>query len=153
MTLLYIYFTVAEYLTYSYTPPAGEAYVVQTVLVGEFSPIFWPAMTALIIGFLMLLFNQTIFHHQFTLWITVAGATLINTVLFTTRYLIVIPSLLRPLLPFPSGVYTPTLYEWGAFLGVIGFVIGAYLVFLKIFPAIELPLPGEMEGKGAAYGR
>ena len=149
MTVLYIYFTAAEYLTYSYTPPAGEAYVVQTVLVGEFSHIFWPAMAALIIGFLMLLLNQTIFHRQFTLWITVAGATLINVVLFATRYLIVIPSLLRPLLPFPSGAYTPTLYEWGAFLGVVGFVIGAYIVFLKIFPAIELPLPGEVEGKGS----
>ncbi len=145
MTLLYIYFTLAEYVTYVYTPPAGEAFVIQTVLVGEFSTIFWPAMAALIIGFLLLLLNQTIFHHQFTLWITVAGATLINIVLFATRYLIVIPSLLRPLLPFPSGVYSPTFYEWGAFLGAIGFVIGAYLVFMKVFPAIELPLPVEVD--------
>ena len=149
MTLLYIYFTLAEYVTYSYTPPSGEALVIQTVLIGEFSTIFWPAMAGLLSGFLLLLLNQTIFHRQFTLWITVAGAVLINIVLFVTRYLIVIPSLLRPLLPFPSGVYTPTLYEWGAFLGVIGFVIGAYLVFFKIFPAIELPLPGEAEGKGS----
>lgn len=147
MTLIYIYFSVSEYITYAYTPLAGEAYVIQTVLVGEFSIIFWPAMAALILGFFILFLNQTVFSGQFNIWITVAGATLINIVLFVTRYLIVIPSQLRPLLPFPSGAYTPTLYEWGAFLGVAGFVFGAYIVFLKIFPVIEFPLPDEVEAK------
>jgi molybdopterin-containing oxidoreductase family membrane subunit len=147
MTLLYIYFSLAEYLTYIYSPPAGEAQVARSLFRGEFAMVFWPAISALFVGYLMLFFNQTIFNRQFTLWVTVAGAVVINVVLFATRYLIVVPSLMLPLLPFPTGTYTPTLYEWGALIGVIGFVIGAYIVFLKLFPAVELPLPEEQEEK------
>ncbi len=145
MTLLYIYFSLSEYLTYIYSPPAGEASVARSLFLGEFSMIFWPAISALFIGYFMLFFNQTIFNRQFTLWVTVAGAVVINIVLFATRYLIVVPSLMRPLLPFPTGTYTPTLYEWGALIGVIGFVIGAYALFMKFFPAVEFPLPDELE--------
>jgi Ni/Fe-hydrogenase subunit HybB-like protein len=147
MTLLYIYFSLVEYITYIYSPPAGEAIVARSLLLGEFSRIFWPAMVGLLIGYLMLFFNQTIFHHQFTLWVTVAGAILINIVLFTTRYLIVVPSLLRPLLPFPTGTYTPTLYEWAALMGVSAFAIGAYIAFMKFFPIVELPRSDELEAE------
>ena len=145
MTLLYIYFSMAEYLTYLYSPLAGEANVARSLFLGDFSIIFWPTMAALVIGYLILFFNQTVFHRQFTLWATVAGAVLIDIVLFATRYLIVVPSLTRPLLPFPTGTYTPTLYEWAAVIGAFGFAIGAYAVFMKIFPIVELPLPDELE--------
>ncbi len=147
MTLLYIYFSLAEYLTYLYSPLAGEANVARSLFLGDFSIIFWPAMVALVIGYLILFFNQTVFRHQFTLWVTVAGAILIDIVLFATRYLIVVPSLTRPLLPFPTGTYTPTLYEWAAVIGVLGFAIGAYALFMKVFPIVELPLPDELEAK------
>ncbi len=147
MTLLYIYFSMAEYLTYVYSPLAGEASVARSLFFGEFSIIFWPTMAILVIGYLILFFNQTVFRHQFTLWVTVAGAVLIDIVLFSTRYLIVVPSLMRPALPFPTGTYTPTLYEWAAVIGVLGFAIGAYALFMKVFPIIELPLPDELEAK------
>ena len=102
-------------------------------------------MVVLVIGYLILFFNQTVFRHQFTLWVTVTGAVLIDIVLFATRYLIVVPSLVRPLLPFPTGTYTPTLYEWAAVIGVFGFAIGAYVAFMKFFRLVELPHPDEVE--------
>ena len=145
MTLLYIYFSLAEYLTYIYSPLSGEATVARSLFLGDFSRIFWPTMAALLIGYLMLFFNQTVFRHQFTLWVTVVGAILINGVLFATRYLIVVPSLMRPALPFPTGTYAPTLYEWAALIGVFGFALGAYAVFMKLFPIIELPHSSELE--------
>ncbi len=145
MTLLYIYFSIAEYLTYIYTPLAGEASVAHSLFSGEFSTIFWPTMVLLAIGYLMLFFNQTIFRRQFSLWVTVTGAILIDIVLFATRYLIVVPSLMHPLLPFPTGAYTPTLHEWAAVIGVFGFAIGAYVAFMKFFPLVELPHPEEAE--------
>lgn len=147
MTIIYIYFSIAEYITYLYSPPAGEAAVARSLFSGEFSGIFWLAMTLLGIGYLTLLFNQTVFHNQFRLWITVVGATIINIALFMTRYLIVVPSLLHPLLPFPTGQYTPTLYEWAAIIGVFAFAIGGYAVFMKIFPLIEFPHAEELETK------
>lgn len=138
MTLLYIYFSVAEYITFFYSPPAAEAAVARSLFLGGFSWIFWMAMAGLASGYLMLFFNQTIFRHQFRLWVTVLGAVLIDLVLFTTRYLIVIPSLLNPLLPYPEAKYIPTLYEWAALIGVFAFAIGAYALFIKFFPIIEL---------------
>ena len=147
MTLLYIYFSIAEYITYIYSSSAGEGAVARSLFTGEFSRIFWPAMAALVIGYLLLFFNQTVFHRQFRLWVTVAGALLIDVVLFATRYLIVVPSLMRPSLPFPTGTYTPTLYEWAALIGVFGFAIGAYALFMKVFPIIEIPHSEELEAR------
>ena len=139
MTLLYIYFSVAEYITFIYSPLSGESVVATSLFKGTFKVIFWPAMVTLVTGFLLLFFNQTVFHKQFRLRVTVIGAILINITLFVTRYLIVVPSLMRPLLPFPTGTYTPTLYEYAVVIGVIGFAIGAYALFMKVFPIVELP--------------
>ncbi len=147
MTLLYIYFSVAEYITYIYSPLSGEAVVAGSLFMGRFKMVFWPAMATLLTGFLLLFFNQTIFHKQFRLRVTVIGAILINITLFVTRYLIVVPSLMRPLLPFPTGVYTPTMYEYATVIGIIGFAIGAYALFMKVFPIVELPHAGDSEHK------
>jgi len=143
MTLLYIYFSVAEYITYIYSPLAGEAVVAGSLFAGTFKVIFWSAMVTLATGFLLLFFNQTVFHKQFSLRVTVIGAVLINATLFITRYLIVVPSLMRPLLPFPTGSYTPTVYEYATVIGVFGFAIGAYALFMKVFPIVELPHASE----------
>ncbi len=145
MTILYIYFSFAEYLTLGYSASAADTAVARSLFQGEFSGLFWVTMTALVIGYLMLFFNQTIFRHQFRLWVTVAGAALIDIVLFSTRYLIVAPSLLHPLLPYPQGTYTPTLYEWAGVIGVMAFAIGAYAIFFKVFPAVELSHATELE--------
>ncbi len=146
MTLLYIYFTVSEYLTYTYAAPAGETAVAQAIFRGELSTIFIAGMVLLAVGFLTLFFNQTIFRHQYTLWVSVLGATLINVALFITRYLIVIPSLLNPILPYPEVSYTPTLYEWGGLIGAFAFAVFAYMLFLKLFPIVEFPHSSELEG-------
>lgn len=140
VTLIYIYFSLAEYLTYSYGASLAERTVMHSVFAGESSLIiFWPAMALLAIGYLMLLFNQTVFHHQFTLWVTFVAAILIDVVLFGTRYLIVVPSLLHPLLPYPKGGYVPSLEEWLIVVGVLAVATAAYIAFLKVFPIIELP--------------
>lgn len=146
MTLLYIFFTISEYITLSYSAPAGETAVGMTVLSGELAPLFMTAMVLLGGGFLILFFNQTIFRHQFTLWVSVFGAVLINISLFMTRYLIVLPTQLHPNLPYPDVTYTPTWQEWAGVLGVTVFAIGAYAVFFRLFPALEFPVPNEKEG-------
>ncbi len=139
-TIVYVYFSISEYLTFSYSPLAAEARVAESLFVGEFRWLFWPTMGVLLAGWFMLFLNQTVFRHQFALWVTVGGCLLIDVALFATRYLIVVPSLLHPLLPFPTGTYTPTLYEWALVIGVSGFAIGAYTAFMKIAPIVELPV-------------
>ncbi len=145
MTAVYIYFSLAEYLTFIYSPPAGELAVARALFLGEFASVFWSTIAVLVVGYFVLLLNQTIFKRQFTLWVTVVGAILIDIALFATRYLIVVPSLTYPLMPFPVGTYVPTLHEWGAVVGVFGFSIGAYALFMRVFPLIEFPTPEESQ--------
>ncbi|MBI4331942.1 MAG: polysulfide reductase NrfD [Chloroflexi bacterium] len=139
MTVLYIYFSFAEYLTFSYNPPAAESTVGRSIMTGEFAQIFWTGMVALVVGYFVLLLNQTIFRKSFRLRYTVIGALMINVVLYVTRYLIVVPSLLHPLLPYSPGSYTPTFAEWSLIVGIFTFAILAYVVFMKLFPIVELP--------------
>lgn len=138
MTLFYIYFLIAEILTMSYNAPAAEKTISYVLLRGNFAPIFWPAMVLLVSGYFMLFFNQTVFRHRFSIGITTLGALLINISLYITRYLIVVPSGLNPLLPYPKGSYSPTLVEWSIVLGTFAFAIAVYIAFLKLFPIVEL---------------
>jgi Ni/Fe-hydrogenase subunit HybB-like protein len=48
-------------------------------------------------------------------------------------------------MPFPTGSYSPTVYEFLAIAGVFGFAIAAYLLFMKFFPIVEFPHIGERQ--------
>jgi Ni/Fe-hydrogenase subunit HybB-like protein len=54
------------------------------------------------------------------------------------RLIIVVPSLANPRLPYPTGIYIPTLTEWMLFAGGISVFILGYLLFAKYFPLISI---------------
>jgi len=54
------------------------------------------------------------------------------------RFIIVVPTLSFPRLPFPEGVYLPTWVEWGETAGSFGLFALFYLLFTKFFPIISI---------------
>jgi len=54
------------------------------------------------------------------------------------RFIIVVPTLSFPRLPFPHGVYAPTWVEWGETAGSLGLFALFYLLFTKFFPIISI---------------
>lgn len=138
MTLFYIYMILAEQLTMRYAAPLPELLISDKLFSGEFAIIFWPT---LIVGFFipaMLLMVQTVRPELFSITRTALAAALITVAFWVKRFLIVVPSLLRPLLPFQEGSYFPSWVEWSVTIGVFAVAILMYVLFLKIFPIVEL---------------
>jgi len=138
ITLFYLYLIHAEQLTIQYAGPHSEVLVSEMLLTGEFSLPYWGM---LIVGFLLpsvWLISQSIRTKWFSVDRTVIAAVLILVAFWMKRFFIVVPSLLRPLLPFGTGTYNPSWVEWSVVAGTFALTVLLYTIFIKLFPIMEL---------------
>lgn len=134
---VYLYFTVAEVLTSNYAAPGHEAAVSQSLLVGQYAPIFWTAVGLLFLTFVTLLVQ--FIRHTVSIPLIVAAGVAVNIAAFAKRFLIVVPSqTVGTVLPYVKGSYWPTWVEWGVVAGLFALCTLIYIVFVKVFPIMEL---------------
>jgi molybdopterin-containing oxidoreductase family membrane subunit len=99
---------------------------------------------ALVIAF-GIFFINTVFPKAFRIGTTVFASALVVVTLWLTRFLIVVPSLTRPYLTYPTGSYTPTWVEWSLVGGVFAIFALFFMLFTKFLPIIPIT---EMERAG-----
>lgn len=134
---VYLYFTVAEMLTSNYAAPGHEAAVSQSLMVGQYAPIFWTAVGLLFLSFVTLLIQ--FIQHKVSIPLVVAAGVAVNIAAFAKRFLIVVPSqTVGTVLPYVEGSYWPTWVEWGVVAGLFGLATLIYVVFVKVFPIMEI---------------
>jgi Ni/Fe-hydrogenase subunit HybB-like protein len=134
MCLLWFYFTLAEYLTTGYGGGTEELAVFWSKITGRYSVHFWGmVLLCFVIPFPILALKRTR-----TLWGTSIASVSILIGMWLERFLIIIPTLSRPRLPYASGSYTPSWVEWSLLAGLsAGFVL-AFILFSKLFPVIPI---------------
>jgi len=134
MTLLWFYFTLAEYLTTIYGSGEAEVAVFWAKFAGKYSILFWAmAFLCFVIPFLILAFKRT----RTILGTSIASASVLVG-MWLERYLIVIPTLTEPRLPYARGSYVPSWVEWSMTAGLCAGFTLAIILFSKIFPVITL---------------
>jgi molybdopterin-containing oxidoreductase family membrane subunit len=134
MTLLWFYFTLAEYLTTIYGSGEAEVAVFWAKFTGKYCILFWAmALLCFVIPFLILAFKRT----RTILGTSMASASVLAG-MWLERYLIVIPTLTEPRLPYARGFYVPTWVEWSMMAGLCAGFTLAIILFSKIFPVITL---------------
>ncbi len=137
LTHFYIYLTIAEQLTMRYAGPDAEAMLSEITLQGQLAPVFWPMIVVgMAIPAVVLVF-QAFVPKWFSLGRSVVAAVMILIAFWVKRFIIVVPSLLRPLLPFQTGTYSPSWVEWSVVVGIFALGVFMYVAFLKIFPIME----------------
>jgi molybdopterin-containing oxidoreductase family membrane subunit len=134
MSLLWFYFTFAEYLTGYYGDEPNEMRVFLYKFIGDFAPFFWSMILLNFVIPVVILVNPKT---RKIPGILVASITVIIG-MWLERLIIVVPSLANPRLPYPTGIYIPTLTEWSLFAGGIAVFILGYMVFAKFFPLISI---------------
>lgn len=139
VTLFYVYMIFAEQLTMQYSPPLSELLVSEIITTGAFAPLFWPMLVLGFVGPAFTLLAQAIRPQWFSLPRTIFAAGAIVIAFWVKRFLIVVPSLLRPLLPFPEGSYSPSWVEWSIVAGILAMAFLLFMAFIKLFPIMELP--------------
>jgi Ni/Fe-hydrogenase subunit HybB-like protein len=134
-TLLWFYFTFAEFLTTYYGAEPTHMAVFLSKTEGKFSPYFWVmVVTCFLIPFTLLAYNRT----RRTVWGCVAASLSVEVGMWLERFLIVVPSLSNPRLPLTASSYTPSWVEWSLFAAFISCFILLYAVFTKLFPIVSI---------------
>ena len=134
MSLLWMYFTVSEFLTTFYGNEPVHMAVFNEKLFGEYAPHFWTmVLTCFVIPLLILCNRKTR-----TISGTVVASISVNIGMYLERFIIVVPSLSNPRLPHEPAVYTPTWVEWLILAGCFSSFILMYGLFTKFFPIVSI---------------
>ena len=134
MTLLWFYFTFSEFLTTYYGGEPAHMRVFDAKLWGPYAPLFWGmVLCCFIIPFGILAPNRTR-----NIPGTVIASIFVMIGMWLERYLIVVPTLINPRLPYARGMYHPTWVEISLTAGCFAAFILLYAVFSKFFPIISV---------------
>ena len=137
--LTYLYFNINEYLIPIFTAPVEEDIHLNSLVLGEWAPLFWFAqIVGLLLPLIILLFKKG--RKPFPMLIiglmVVVGS-------WWKRYIIVIPTLLHPFLPI-EGVpeswhhYFPSVHEWLITLGTLALALLIITLLVRILPVIPI---------------
>src|SRR3989338_8892276 len=134
MACLWLYFTLAEYITTFYGHEPEEMVIFWAKLSGPYAPLFWSmAVCCFLVPFIVLANPRTR-----TISGTVVASSFVLVGMWFERYIIVVPSLANPRLPFPRSVYSPTWVEWAITAGAFAVFFLLYCLFAKIFPILSI---------------
>lgn len=138
LTLFYLYLTLAEQLTFRYASPHAETMISDMLLRGQFAPIYLPTLFVSFLIPALWLLLQALRPGVFSITGTTfaSGAILIG--FWVKRLMIIVPTFLRPYLPFPTGAYNPSWVEWSLMIRVFATAILLYMLFMKLFPIMEV---------------
>ena len=131
---IYLYLTFGEYLTLGYKMKVEEKHLLTLLMVGKNAIWFWFFVIAgmAVPAFLLLLRRGS------TIPKIVIAAVLINVAMWVKRFIIIIPSLQVPLMPFEFGAYTPTWVGWSITAGAFAAFILIFAIFAKLVPLISI---------------
>lgn len=139
VNLIYIYFTVSEYLTMGYPAEGPDRRLLDALFSGQYAWQFWTmAVIGLFLPALILALPWTR-----TFKGILFASILINVGMWLKRYIIVVPTLASPFMPVysPSGKplsYVPTWVEWSITAGAFAGFCMLYLLFSKVFPIVSI---------------
>lgn len=134
LNIAIIYFTLSEYLTVTYGAQAEDVLWITALSSGPYAALFWGMFLG---GFILPAFLLGMKRTRTIPGILVA-AILVDVAMWVERFLIVVPTMTVPQLPFDWGTYTPTWVEWSiTAASIAGFAL-LYAIFAKLFPIVSI---------------
>ena len=134
MCCLWFYFTFSEYLTTWYGGEPEHMVIFNLKISGPYAPAFWlMAVTCFVVPFGVLVspLGKTVRG-------TVIASSTVIVGMWLERFLIVVPTLIRPRLPYTTGGYTPSWVEISLFAGCISTFVMLYAMFTRVFPIVSI---------------
>jgi Ni/Fe-hydrogenase subunit HybB-like protein len=134
MSLLWFYFTFTEYLVTWYGNESAEMPVFWSKISGRFAPLFWLMVTCnILIPFPILAIKKLR-----TIPLISFASVCILVGMWLERFLIIVPTLTHPYLPFNYGTYWPSPTEASIAAGTLGLFVLLYFLFAKFSPMISI---------------
>ncbi|WP_142784160.1 NrfD/PsrC family molybdoenzyme membrane anchor subunit [Changchengzhania lutea] len=137
--LIYLYFSINEYVIPLFTAKKGELTHLETLYSGTYSILFWAVtLLGLVLPIIILLFKAG----RKPLPMFIIGLTVVVGA-WWKRYLIVTPTLLHPFLPI-QGVpeswhhYFPSLHEWLITIATLAMAFLIITILVRYLPVIPI---------------
>src|SRR5215472_3831615 len=145
MSLLWLYFTLAENLTVWYGNDPKEMAVFGARTRAAYAPYFWIMVTLnFVVPFVLLGIKRLR-----TIANSIIAGVCVLVGMWLERYIIVVPTLGNPRLPSAASSYAPTWVEIAITAATFAAMAMLYLIFAKLFPIIAVwefkPHPKEEE--------
>ncbi len=132
--LIYLYFTFAEYLTVGYKLESGDKLLLDELFFGKYAWLVWPGFVGGQVLPIVLAANP----RTSKVWVLFVASLLVNIGMWIKRFVIVVPSLSLPLMPYSWGAYSPTGVEVAITVASFAGFALIISVFAKFFPVISL---------------
>jgi Ni/Fe-hydrogenase subunit HybB-like protein len=133
MAIIYMYFTLAEYLTVAYKLEEGERELLQELFVGQYAWAFW----SFGIGGTLLPAVLIALPWTRNVPCIVAASVLVNIGMWLKRFIIVVPSLALPLMPYEWGRYSPSWVEISITVAAFAGFALIFTIAAKLFPLVS----------------
>jgi hypothetical protein len=111
-----------------------EGYAIWNRMTGPYAPLYW----ALILCNILVpqaLWSDRVKRNVPALFLI---ALVVNVGMWLERFVIVVTSLHRDFLPSSWGMYYPTIWDWGLYLGSIGLFLSLMFLFIRGLPMISM---------------
>jgi molybdopterin-containing oxidoreductase family membrane subunit len=147
--LIYLYLTIGEYLTVGYKLRVDEKNLLTLLMLGKNALWFWFFVVAgMVIPAVLLIVRRGRAIPRI-----IVAAVLVNVAMWVKRFVIVIPSLQVPLMPFEFGSYSPTWVEWAITAAAFAAFMLIFTIFAKVMPLISIWEVAEESAEAAEPGQ
>jgi molybdopterin-containing oxidoreductase family membrane subunit len=117
-----------------YSTNTYETAMLKTRWSGPYSALYWMLILCNILT-PQLLWFKVIRQWPLVLFLI---SIVVNIGMWLERFVIVITSLHRDYLPSSWGMYYPTIYDWGLYVGSIGLFFCLLFLFIRVLPMISV---------------
>ncbi len=138
----YLYFMVSEYLTEGYLAEESTAPLLEQIFIGTYAPAFWGFT---IVGLIVPLILAAI-PGRFTIARACSASLLVIGGMWLKRFLIVVPGMAEPIMPWDWGRYAPSWVEVTITLGSAAAIPLILIIFFRFFPVMSVHEMEEIEG-------
>ena len=137
----YLYFMISEYVTEGYLLESTTTPVLEAIFTGAYAPAFW----AFSIGGLVFPLALAVTPGRFPIARAVSASMLVIAGMWLKRFLIVVPGMAEPIMPWDWGRYSPTWVEIAITIGSAAAIPLILILFFRFFPVMSVHEMDEVE--------
>jgi molybdopterin-containing oxidoreductase family membrane subunit len=126
-------YTIEAFIAW-YSGNAYEGFMIWNRITGPYRWLYWALLACNVLAPQVLWFRRV---RQWAPGLFVISLV-VNVGMWLERFIIIVTSLHRDFLPSSWGMYRPTIWDWGTFIGTLGLFVALLLLFLRFLPMISI---------------
>jgi molybdopterin-containing oxidoreductase family membrane subunit len=126
-------YTIEAFIAW-YSGNTYEGFMIWNRLTGPYRWLYWALILCNVVAPQVLWFKGVRLNPAALFVVSLV----VNVGMWLERFVIVVTSLHRDFLPSSWGMYRPTMWDWGTYIGTMGLFVALLFLFLRFLPMISI---------------